>query len=353
MTLHVFNPSHDEALAANYPYYYPSTIARQLASEWAMLPALWAEDGDWVWLEDEHSYNILKECMGRWSGGVRFVQRKELTPQLWSEVENIDPWGWDLLLRHQLRKAGAPERLLPSDETLADIRRLSGRQTTSHVLPRLREKMEWRGIPTVGESVVATSGEEVEQILSVWGGAMMKTLWSCSGRGVFATGRQPTASDGGRIRRLLREQGGVEMEPIYESVENFALEFFAENDGSVTYKGASLFQTGTSGAYSGNILASQPYILQRLQKKGLAMPGLDLLAEDCSDVLDDFLHGTYRGPLGVDMMLVRMSGSVVLHPCVEVNLRRTMGHVALSVFSRGISLDEMPQHLQRLWLSPQ
>ena len=43
-------------------------------------------------------------------------------------------------------------------------------------------------------------------------------------------------------------------------------------------------------------------------------------------------YAGYRGPLGIDMMLVRPaapSSAPLLHPCIEVNLRRTMGHVAL------------------------
>jgi hypothetical protein len=35
----------------------------------------------------------------------------------------------------------------------------------------------------------------------------------------------------------------------------------------------------------------------------------------------------YVGPFGVDMMVTKEG----LHPCVEVNLRRTMGHVALAI----------------------
>jgi hypothetical protein len=48
--------------------------------------------------------------------------------------------------------------------------------------------------------------------------------------------------------------------------------------------------------------------------------------------------GDYRGPFGVDMMIVRgdgiektEDGNCLLHPCVEINLRRTMGHVALAI----------------------
>ena len=49
----------------------------------------------------------------------------------------------------------------------------------------------------------------------------------------------------------------------------------------------------------------------------------------------DRLKGKYKGPLGVDMMIVKdyLAGGYFLHPCVEVNLRRTMGHVALSISS--------------------
>ena len=45
----------------------------------------------------------------------------------------------------------------------------------------------------------------------------------------------------------------------------------------------------------------------------------------------------YVGPFGIDMMIVKNSqlsdgnSQLLLHPCVEINLRRTMGHVALSL----------------------
>lgn len=45
----------------------------------------------------------------------------------------------------------------------------------------------------------------------------------------------------------------------------------------------------------------------------------------------------YVGPLGIDAMVVRPSDgpdnidSHLLHPCVELNLRNTMGHVALGI----------------------
>lgn len=44
------------------------------------------------------------------------------------------------------------------------------------------------------------------------------------------------------------------------------------------------------------------------------------------------------GPFGVDMMVVARpeADGFLLHPCVEINLRRTMGHVALTIPRRGV-----------------
>ena len=43
--------------------------------------------------------------------------------------------------------------------------------------------------------------------------------------------------------------------------------------------------------------------------------------------------GSYLGPLGVDMMIVKSGEGVAIHPCVEVNVRRTMGMMALDLSS--------------------
>ena len=45
------------------------------------------------------------------------------------------------------------------------------------------------------------------------------------------------------------------------------------------------------------------------------------------------LKDRYAGAFGIDMMVVRRDDGdgFLLHPCVEINLRRTMGHVAISL----------------------
>ena len=53
---------------------------------------------------------------------------------------------------------------------------------------------------------------------------------------------------------------------------------------------------------------------------------------DIAILAQDKISPLYTGPFGIDMMVVRNNHDEhVLHPCVELNLRRTMGHVALSL----------------------
>ena len=52
-------------------------------------------------------------------------------------------------------------------------------------------------------------------------------------------------------------------------------------------------------------------------------------------VLDALIAPHYDGPLGVDMMLYRNTdGTIALNPCVEVNLRMTMGMITAAMGSR-------------------
>ena len=64
--------------------------------------------------------------------------------------------------------------------------------------------------------------------------------------------------------------------------------------------------------------------------KYISMKLIDDLIERISAMSTLLFHDSYRGPFGIDMMVVRDGGKLKVHPCVELNLRRTMGFVALS-----------------------
>ena len=55
MTLHIFNPEHDLALACDIENYSPPAAAQKLYSDLGFIPALWADNGDVVMVEDRMS----------------------------------------------------------------------------------------------------------------------------------------------------------------------------------------------------------------------------------------------------------------------------------------------------------
>ena len=139
------------------------------------------------------------------------------------------------------------------------------------------------------------------------------------------------------VRNVIKAQGCVMVEPYYNKVKDFGMEFEVDKDGKVHYLGLSLFHT-KNGAYIGNLLATE----QAKREQIARYVSIELLDEIKQRIIDNVHLTDYVGPFGIDMMIcaavqLNDNGKMIndnrclLHPCVELNLRRTMGHVALSM----------------------
>lgn len=320
VVVHVYNPSHDEALAVDRVAYCPSSAARRTGARWWDVARHWAAPDDYILrLPDDGSVGAARFCSVG-SGSEYFAAQFD-----WSRVNEIAPWGWDRHIAGVLRKLGAPDRLIPSDSQLAALRQLSSRHTAVRVLDALYSS----GDAALPESIVRARSEwcvsegEVNIAIENFGGrAMLKQPWSCSGRGVW---RSDSLSSANRVRKTLREQGAVEVEPLYDRMADFAMEFFADQSGCVRYEGLSIFETHEGGGYAGNVVAPQEELAAHLASRVDYPLPLAPLAERLCSVLRTVLGGAYTGPLGVDMMLTPQG----VHPCIEVNVRNTMGRVAI------------------------
>ena len=106
------------------------------------------------------------------------------------------------------------------------------------------------------------------------------------------------------------------------------MEFFCDELGKVSFAGYSFFETDVRGAYTGNLLASNEAIEQRLTEFVNAAD-LHLLRNQLEIKLSQLIGEKYNGYLGVDMMICRFPEQPVfrIHPCVEVNLRMNMRNV--------------------------
>lgn len=321
MVLHVFNPWHDEALANGSPYFCPSKAASRLEKAWAVLPAWWAAAGEAVlvpelpddaWLKKVEPY--LKE--------VEFV-----TPNRLPEVSELRPWGWDALLMKQMERLGLSASLFPDAEQFKSIVSLSGRSTSAKLLTGLQEL---NSPLLTGEAFVCTDLSEVERRCATFPVCLLKAPWSGSGRGLRRIDGRLGADDKGWAKNVLNKQKYVMVEPYYTKVQDFAMEFFSDGKGQVCYEGFSIFSTDKQ-TYNGGFVVSEPQALSLLTPYVPASLLHDV-ERRLSLALSSLVGLTYKGPLGVDMMIVKGEGnSYFLHPCVELNLRTTMGYFALKL----------------------
>lgn len=122
---------------------------------------------------------------------------------------------------------------------------------------------------------------------------------------------------------------------------DFGMEFEMV-DGKVFYRGLSLFDT-IKNAYSGNVLCPEDK-KEEMMARYVSPERLLQIRQHVIDVMEPALKGIYSGPFGVDMMIYAKEQNLPsdgvssdvqddfgVNECIEVNLRRTMGHVAIDL----------------------
>lgn len=339
--LHIFNPEHDVALAAHRQHFTPSHACRQIRHDLGFLPALWAQPGDMVLTDDTEAAHEAFRHLGMTAhpSFINWQGLRHTAAALTADAPlEICPWGWDAYMRRQLSDAGIPSALLPTDAQLETIRSMSHRSWgAQHLLTPLRDLSN-----TVGESFEVRHIDELSDLLATYPRLVLKAPWSSSGRGIryvsaqqgdtFQKSQTLTSHLTGWVGNVLAKQGSLVAEPYYDKVFDFGMEFFSDGNGLLTYRGLSVFHT-KNGAYTGNLLGDEDdkfQIISRYIPASLIHQSSAAIA----GILGEKLAGAYAGPLGVDMMVVQQDGRLMLHPCVEINLRCTMGHAALALADR-------------------
>lgn len=324
--LYLFNPEHDMALANFTPYYRPPREIIRMGQDLSYLPLWYAEKGSGVKVADEClSASFLAECisMGVHPGGV--------TATTW-EGTSISPWGWDPALVNRLRSEGVPAERCPDEAELRRIRFLSGRQRCVEVLKQFGDM---DGI--CGKAVECLTIDDVRNFMEDAGETILKSPWSGSGRGLLRISPDSWSENvEGWVARIIRTQGGIMGEPLYQKVCDFAMEFYADGIAGVSFAGYSLFETDSHGNYKLNLLLPDSAIEKRLSEY-VPWETLHAVKGRSLSCLRALLGGDYTGYLGVDMMICHEAGKYVIHPCVEINLRMNMGVVSRLFFDRYVA----------------
>lgn len=327
--IYIFNPENDLALAHAGANYVPPPHAVEIRRDLALLPAWIADDGDKVLVVDNQPVEQLQFFLK--SQGLNI---DVITPFELRRIKNARfvPWGWNHDLRRRLIKWGADPACLPSIEDIDRWRDFSHRRTVTVVLRRLLEGGNFKGIELPVELTT------IEQVMS-WAqdnhGGFLKAPWSGSGSGIWEITTEPDRDLCQWAAGVIRRQGSIIAEKGYDKLLDFAVEFY-HRSGETSVYGYSIFKNDKHNQYLYGIVDKK----ENLHRKLLSYcPDFDNVVSGLLPILNKMLcEINYEGFLGVDMMMFNQNGEAHVNPCVEVNLRMTMGVVTAAIGEQGFSV---------------
>lgn len=314
-SLLLFNPENDIALASGHPNFTPAKEPLKLASDGSLLPFWWANTNDLIITDSLYKNGIIELISEFGLNGDIYNQNKE------NSVKKIQPWGWSNYTKKLLIKRGINTNLLPSDVEIDTWRQLSHRNITIEIIKSLN-------IDPFFYPVEAKTTEEAYQAIENWQyDAVIKQPWSSSGRGIFYTDKLSRQQLQKYIVGFINKQGSVLIEKRREKIKDFALLYHCTKQ-DIEFKGLSYFHTTSKGEYLGNIIETNDNIIDILGHN------IYPVSDEIGNALRPLLIPKYEGWVGIDMMIETQNGKENIVPCVELNLRMTMGVVAHIIAER-------------------
>lgn len=295
----IFNPSHELALAANSPAYTPPKAIADMEKRMARFPQQWAKDGDIVLTDWHTTYPQLVRQAGH-----------PLIPE---------PWGWNRAIRQQLLRIGTPTQLMPSEQQLDTWRQCASRQFAAQYIQQFLQCCPSQCLAGQHMRFYNTAEEFIQQALPNTT-YILKPEFSVAGRGhrLFHLPLSPHTT--------LPKQPFLADRFIPNKQLDCALLFFIERGGQVKHLGYSVFHTNPRGQYLHQEQLPQPQLKQLIAKVLGDAEDLDSLTQLHQQLLARLLAPHYDGYVGIDMLVAHdPSGRTILHPCLELNLRMTMG----------------------------
>lgn len=320
--IHIYNPSHDMVLAeSRRASFTPHKLIQKFEKDLSLLPIWYCKPEDKVIAS--YKYDAVYE---------RDIQRVlcvSLCDMFVDSNRKFDfrdfmPWGLNEAIVRSFTSFSDADM-----ERVEKVRELSHRRVSIDFLSEMKRNglFEFGMLPQEFSDIQALFNGNREEVV-------VKVPYSSSGRGVLFVRRDLSANHSfrKRVESAVSQVGSIIMEQRFNKVLDFAAEFELI-DGKFSFAGYSLFNT-SNGAYTGNILANNEVLRSRLTEY-ISNDELDKAIKICEKKLTELVHFTLGvHAVGVDMMIVEVDGKMALHPCVEVNLRMTMGFVARIFFDR-------------------
>jgi len=325
--LYVFNPENDLALASDSPYFTPPAAAIKLARSADVLPVWYAGDDDYV-LASSSGREWIENLKGKFYFKPRIV---ESVPD---DIAGIVPWGWSRYMRERLLRASVPAVLLHNDVILDGYRACSHRRVSIEMYHCLADMALPYRLPEFPEEIDDVG--LISRNLARGQHMFLKSPLSGSGRGIIDTMSAPERQILRLATGVIRRHGSIILEHRLDKIADFAM-LFDMAGGKAEFAGYSLFFNAGYSIYCGNVLSNDAELKRMISSYGVPKTWLDITQSAVTAALEQCIGRRYTGPLGVDMMVYDDGGKSLIAPCVEINLRMTMGRVAHTLSERYLS----------------
>lgn len=269
------------------------------------LPLLFAgkEAGALVTHLPPESYLMSLEAMGLELPSLHLMDEKDLP------YDRIESWGWS----ESVEKWADHQNLLYAPPPFLKIRELASKTFAFTHSPNLP-----------GAKLLHTPAEVESWLKTESYPKVLKTSYGFAGRGKFlleSADFYPTIQ--AEVMKMFEEGHILIGEPWVPRLFDFSTQWYLGDEESPQLLGATHMENTPDGTYRKT--STMPF--------GMYEPFLEKHLEQVKIPLQLILEEGYHGYLGIDAMVYRNPQTMdeALHPIVEINLRKTMGWLALKL----------------------
>ena len=338
--IHYFNPGHETAVLNASKYYTPAVNQVKMQEDLSYLPAWYASPEDYVLTENgltDEFCSFVKSNLPPIAQAIThqdFIQKKEeflgQSVNLWG----ISPQGIHVF--EQYNHQFGLHFHIPKwkDEYYS----LSGRYTAKECLSFLLENL-----PEIQQDILPCFYSDLSQITNIVLNSkdklLIKAPYSSSGRGLIWVAPETLDNSSLQILKgMLKKQKSVSIEKALNKQLDFSMHFNLKDSENVEFIGYSVFQTNKKGAYEKSMLASQKYLEQQIMHY-INEELLNKVKHCLILFLQQKYAPVYNGCVGVDMLIYKSEEKSHLHPCLEINMRHSMGYLSILLHKNYISED--------------
>jgi hypothetical protein len=329
--IHYFNPGHETAILHNSKYYQAAANQIKMQQDLAFLSAWYAQATDFVLVENPLNEDFISTLQALKPLPLAICVSDLAQHKNRLSNQTIDLWGIspaDIYYFEKLKKQSDLDWQIP--DWKEEYRLLSSRLTAQKVLSKLID-----AIPEIEPTILSiffSNLESIEQsVIQSNEKQVLKSPFSSSGRGLLWLLPQKMArSERQIISGMLKKQATVSVEKALDKQLDFSMHFKAVTEEKIEFLGYSIFQTNAKGAYEKSFLAPQ----LELEKQITTYIRQDLLTSVKNKliaILEKTYLPYYRGNIGVDMLIYQSENRYFIHPCIEINMRKSMGYLALEL----------------------